>query len=129
MRIAVLDDDEDARDLLCRMFERARIEVECFGRGADLLVATFKGFRDGRPFGLYVLDCALPIFDGVTINQILKLAESTGSFGRAVVIYHTAKDKTMQNSGLLESTPYDHYLVKPEGTLQLLDLVRKYLAA
>ncbi|MBI3948809.1 MAG: response regulator, partial [Armatimonadetes bacterium] len=112
-RILVIDDDEQARNLVCRMLSRERFDVVAVAGGEDGL----RRAREVRPDAI-VLDVLMPTMDGWSVLTALKAdAELSGI---PVVMLTVMNDS---NIGLaLGATDY---LTKPVERDRLVAVLRK----
>jgi CheY-like chemotaxis protein len=127
-RLLIVDDDPDILRMLVVKFERLGYLVSAFDRGVDASIAALEGFRAGTCFDAYILDCALPHFDGFTIARMIRLAEKTEVTScRARIVVYTAYARTVENSTLVESSGVDAYFVKGSDDEQMAEQIAQWL--
>ncbi len=102
MRVAVIDDEKIAGQLVKRVLDQEGFEVEVFQAGTPFLVRMQQA-----PFSIVFIDLQLPDMDGLTIlNEVKRLREDT----EAIIItghgsVETALDATQKGAF--------HYIHKP----------------
>ena len=117
-KILVVEDDHDARTLLCMMLNSLGYETEDYDSGEAALANA-----DKLTVNLAMLDIMMPEMDGFELLQKLK---ELSQFKEVPVIMVTAKDKdddVMQgyNHGA------DYYITKPYTVEQIKYAVELYL--
>jgi DNA-binding response OmpR family regulator/anti-sigma regulatory factor (Ser/Thr protein kinase) len=112
--ILVIDDDDDARDLLQRTLSREGFHVVCVAQGEDAVQAA----RDLRP-DLITLDVLMPGLDGWRILGTLK---TDPELSQIPVIMITMVDDPMMGRALGAA----EYLTKPLDRDRLVSVLRKY---
>ena len=71
LRVLVVDDNASARDIFHGMLQSLQIEAVCVTSCLHALDAMDQANRDGKPFGLVLVDWHMPSIDGVeTIRRI-----------------------------------------------------------
>lgn len=118
MRILLVEDEENIRDVVKLNLELESFEVVATGRGWDAL----KLFRE-QHFDLIILDVMLPEINGFEICEQIRLSDM-----EVPIIFLTAKDgPTDRISGLKRGA--DDYLTKPfhleELLLRVNNLIRR----
>ena len=114
MRILLLEDNDEIRQMLGTFLARLGYQVVSCDRGITALREALTAEERGERFDVYLLDGALPLFDGFTVAQIIRLIESVrpdARAGRLAMI--TGKTRTVENAHLLELINYDAYWTKP----------------
>lgn len=116
MKILLLDDDRELRPMLTQFLERSGHEVTPCSKGITAIRAVLDVEEKLERFDVYILDCALPKFDGFTVAQIIRLIESvrTNIKGARLAML-TGKMRTVEDAHLLDSINYDAYWTKPLG--------------
>ncbi len=127
-KILLLEDTDDIREPLKTLFEREGYEVMAYGSGIDAVLAFLGDMKEGRCFDVLLFDCALPSFDGFTVAQMIRLAESTQTTcHKARLIFFTGKTRTVEDGHLLSGLKYDAYLEKPLDFKELSALIRGWI--
>ena len=118
MKIFVVEDDVEIREMECYALNNSWFQTEAFENGADF----FKALARELP-GLVLLDIMLPGRDGLDILRELK---SSGRTEHIPVILVTAKTTEMDTVRGLDLGA-DDYISKPFGIMELVSRVRARL--
>lgn len=114
IRVAVIDDEEIAGNMIKRILEREGFEVETFLAGQPFLVRMRQ-----KPFQLVFIDLNLPDIDGMEILRLVKQAydetEAIIITGHATI--ESAVEATRQGAF--------HYLTKPSRRHDILLLAKR----
>lgn len=102
MRILIVEDEENIRDLLKLNLELENFEVVISGNGRDALKLI-----PGQHFDLILLDVMLPEMDGFQICEQIRLSDL-----QTPIIFLTAKDGSNDRIQGLKNGA-DDYIVKP----------------
>jgi signal transduction histidine kinase/ActR/RegA family two-component response regulator len=116
LRILVVDDEEDARELLKEVLERHQAEVGCVGNAPDALSALKEGKWD-----VLVSDLGMPGEDGyalITKVRNRSLAEGGQLPAVAITAYARLEDRT---SALRAG--FDAHVAKPVDPVELVEVV------
>jgi signal transduction histidine kinase len=116
IRVLVVDDDADARDLLTAMLQGAGAEVRAVGSVRDAMVAM-PGLRPDA----IVSDIGIPSEDGYTLARRLRALPS-GQGGQTPAIALTAFAAPRDRKRALEAG-FDGFLAKPVSAPDLVTLV------
>lgn len=117
-KVLVVDDDENLRELVRTLLERAGYETLGFESGEEILA-----FPMGRP-ALVILDVRLPGLSGYEVCRELK-----DKFGTSLPVLLVSAVRTEafdRAAGLLIGA--DDYMVKPLDPDELIARVRRHLA-
>ena len=114
MKILIVDDDPQNRDILRTRLEQAGHEVSEADNGESGYAAALEG-----DFDLFILDVMMPKKDGWEICKSLKAHTKTQ--GRPVIVL-TARIQPIDELRSFESGA-DEYLTKPVDHKQLLDSI------
>ena len=104
LRILVVDDQQEMRDLLCDVLRERDYEVAAAGDGEEALAAL-----SGQPFELIISDIRMPAMDGVTLLERVKAERGFTPF----VVLITAFGDINDTVRLIDRGAYD-YLIKPD---------------
>ncbi len=109
-KVLVIEDDQDTRELTCKMLEGLGHEPSAFARPEDALEKLNSG-----TFDVVLLDIMMPGMDGYAVLN--KIRENP-KFQSLPVVMVTAKDG---DSEILEgyTSGADYYITKPFTTKQL----------
>lgn len=127
-KILVMDDDKDILKQLRQFLAPLPYEFEYYSRGTDVLSAVFTNARNGIFYDLFILDCAMPILDGYTVAEVIRVTDK--AYGRrSKIALLTAFSKTVKQEGLVQKVEADAYWTKPEDVLNLRELIPALLGA
>ncbi|HEY2775886.1 MAG TPA: ATP-binding protein [Candidatus Binatia bacterium] len=113
-RILIVEDNDDARQMLRVLLERQGHEVFEAADGAEGLRMAINLQPD-----LAFIDIGLPIFNGYELARLIR--ESTGS-GRLIALTGYGQPEDRQRS---RGAGFDDHLVKPVTPRRLLDVLAK----
>jgi CheY-like chemotaxis protein len=114
-RILVVEDNEDARELMRALIEKMGHEVQTAVDGS----AAIDVARTFRP-ALVLLDIGLPLMDGYSLARRLREEHGNELVLAALTGYGQDRDRRLS-----EQAGIDHHLVKPVS----LDAVRAIIAS
>ena len=119
-RIAVVEDNEDAREMLCEMLSRAGFECHTADRGD----AGLALIREMRP-DIALVDVGLPGIDGLELARRVRSDPSLDAvYLVALTGYGQASDRlTATNAG------FDEHVVKPVRSKELIRLLTEEVEA
>jgi len=119
LRILVIDDDADARDLLATLLEEVGASVATAGSAAE----AFATFRDGA-FDMLVSDLGMPDEDGLSLLRKVRALEAERGDGRAVAValsgYGSASDVAQSRTA-----GFAAHVVKPFEAVNLIALLAR----
>ncbi|MEO8554867.1 MAG: response regulator, partial [Kofleriaceae bacterium] len=115
-RIVVVEDNLDAREMLCHLLTRAGFECEAVGDGLSA-IATIEAFRPQAA----VIDVGLPGIDGFEVARRIRAEPAlAGVVLVAVTGYGQNNDRE-----LAKDAGFDAHMVKPVKFDQLLELLTR----
>jgi CheY-like chemotaxis protein len=114
-RIFVIDDEDDARELLGRIFEEQGATVTAFAAAKDLLAAV----ATSRP-SVIVSDIGMPGMDGFQMIRSLRASESRDARIPALALTAFARAEDRKRSLM---AGYQAHLAKPFDVAELVLLV------
>ncbi|MDA8427270.1 MAG: response regulator [Treponema sp.] len=114
MRVLVVDDDPQNREILKRLIERLGAEVRAAGDGQEALQAF-----GGAGFDLVLLDLSMPGMDGLEVAAAMRSIEAGEGRRRAAIVALSGLDENrdFMRSGI------DEFIQKPVG----MDILRAAL--
>jgi two-component system chemotaxis response regulator CheY len=127
MNILVADDDLVARKILAgSLAGTGEVETACDGEEAWATIS--KAYREGRPYGLILLDILMPGLDGQEVLRRTRSLESElGVFGsdraRIAMATHLGDAGNVLGSFRDEC---DGYIVKPYSRESVMRDLKKY---
>ena len=118
LRFLVVDDNEDIRDVFCRLIERAGHLASTAGDGVEA-VETLQG----ESFDVMLLDLTMPRMDGVDVVRWLREHPDIAPAMRIVVISAWAGE----HRAVLQELGIVTVMQKPLRIQQLTDLIGETL--
>ena len=118
LRFLVVDDNEDIRDVFCRLIERAGHEAETAVDGQEA-VETLQGEK----FDVMLLDLTMPRMTGVDVVRWLRAHPDVAPDLRIVVISAWAGE----HRAVLQELGITTVMQKPLRIQQLTDLIAETL--
>ena len=115
-RVLVADDHPVNRRVIELILTQANVETIMAENGGEALDA----FRAGH-FDLILMDMQMPVMDGLTATQEIRLLEMTESRARTPIIMLTA-NAMPEHIAAGRSAGVDHHLAKPFNAAELLSL-------
>ena len=106
LRILVVDDEEDSRDLLTAILTRCGSEVHC----TESVPAALKAFRDWHP-DLLVSDIGMPVEDGYSL--IKKLRSQRSKRAREIPVVALTAYATMEDRNRALEAGFQQHIAKP----------------
>ena len=118
-RILIADDHEDNRELICFMLREALYDIHEASDGHECLRLA----REERP-DLIMVDISMPRLDGWEVLRELRADQRTSRIPCVAVTAHAESDRRRALA-----SGFDAYLSKPFRSDDLLEIVRRVLAA
>jgi len=114
LRILVVDDEADAREVMRFMLERGGAHV----RTADSAAQALDALRDDRP-DILISDIGMPIEDGyVMVRRLRAMEESLGCRIPAIALTAYASDEDARRA---HTAGFDAHLSKPVDPARLIE--------
>jgi len=107
VRVLVVDDDRQNREILGRLLERLGAEVSAAEDGPEAL----RSFG-GADFDLVLLDLSMPGMDGLEVAAAMRSVEERERRRRTPIVALSGLD---EDGGIL-GTGIDEFIQKPVGT-------------
>lgn len=117
LKVNIVEDDEDIRELVSYALEAASFECKGFDNGADF----FESLKEETP-DLVLLDIMLPGEDGLSI---LKTLRETGNEDLPVILLTAKGSEVDKVKGL--NLGSDDYVTKPFGVTELIARINAVL--
>lgn len=126
-RVLVVDDEEDVRTYLTRLFEESGYEVDCAANGAEALEKTLAA----RP-SLVTLDLSMPETSGVRFYKDVKTRPDLAGIPVVMVTGVTGPGGNAADTERFYSTrrnvpPPEGFVAKPIDREEILALVRRLI--
>lgn len=115
MKIFIVEDDREIRELESYALNTSGYETECFGDGESF----FDGLKQERP-ALVLLDVMLPGIGGLEILRIIRQRPDLRDIPVIMVTAKTSELDTVRGLDL----GADDYITKPFGIMELVSRVR-----
>lgn len=120
-RVLVVEDNQVNQLVLVRMLESTGIRPEVAGNGLEAVELIRAA--GGRPFGLVLMDCMMPVMDGITATRTIRQEEERDP--GVWIIAVTANALANDRSKCLAAGMND-YLAKPVTPLSLADALNRW---
>jgi PAS domain S-box-containing protein len=120
MRVLVVDDNETSRDFLSTVLESFSFEVETARNGLEGLEKLRQASRQGKPFGLVLMDWRMPGPDGIETTRRIKHDDELKDVPAVLMItaYHRDEiNRAAENAGV------DGFMLKPVSQSLLFDSI------
>lgn len=118
LRFLVVDDNEDIRDVFCRLVERAGHLASTAGDGQEAV-----GILENDAFDVMLLDLTMPRMNGVDVVRWLRARPDVAPDMKIVVISAWAGE----HRAVLQELGIDTVMQKPLRIQQLTDLITQTL--
>jgi PAS domain S-box-containing protein len=129
LKIYVVDDDVDAREIVGFALRQAGAKVETFESGDDL-AARLRGTVGTAPPDLLLLDLAMPGEDGFAVMTRVRSIEATAGVGRERAIPGIAVTAfTQVDRSRLAAAGFQELVGKPIDADRLIATIRAVLGA
>jgi CheY-like chemotaxis protein len=119
LRLLVVDDEADAREVMRFMLERGGAQV----RTADSAAQALDAIREARP-DLLISDIGMPDEDGYALMESIRVNEPSGSHLPAIALSAHARPEDVEHA--LKSG-FDVHVAKPIDSMHLLMTVTALL--
>ncbi len=116
----VVDDNENARDVLIEMLGSNGLTAKAVSSGEEALIAIKAASDDGKPFDLVLMDWRMPGMDGAEASRLIKAQQSISRIPAIMMV--SAFDRERAMNGVADHE-MDGFLVKPVNESQLIDSI------
>ncbi len=124
LRILVVDDNAQAREIMLGMLATQKIEAQAVSSGANAITALKEAQSAGRPYGLVLMDWMMPEMDGLSTVQKIRAEPSLASVTAFVMVTAHNQDELLEQA---EHIKLDGLLIKPVAPSALLDSIMSAL--
>lgn len=125
MRILLVEDHDDTRDLLRFLLEEQGWEVFAAKDGREALRVYHRTIENDHFFNVLLLDVSMPRLNGIAVGMNVRNLEEFGSIPRAAHIYMTGYDIPTDPEELLRIHFADAYIKKPIDGKELIKKVKE----
>ena len=124
--VLVVDDSENARQLLVGMLRANGLEARAVASGEEALTALAGRSQAGEPFDLVLMDWRLPGIDGIETSRRIKASQGLCNFPAILMVSAFERGEVMSQLNGLE---LEGFLISPVAESQLLDTIGKVFGA
>ena len=130
LRVLVADDNAVNRSVIAKILERAGHEVSLVDDGQQALHELERDLDDPgrRPHDVALLDCNMPIMDGVEATQLYRLASLGRTTRQKLPILALTADATEAMAARCRTAGMDDCLIKPVRAEILVAAVEEAVA-
>jgi CheY-like chemotaxis protein len=128
IKVLVVDDDDDSREVLRQHIVRRGYEVETARDGIAALRVVQEARTTGREVTHCILDCAMPLMDGVTCAETLRLLEKRNlHYSRLRIAFFSAYLDGIPCAEIMERGDADLCLEKGSRTTESIDRILTWI--
>jgi CheY-like chemotaxis protein len=126
-RVLIVDDNAGARKVLADMCTALGGEIDTVADGPDLLRTIDAAEAANRPYGLLLVDWAMPGFDGVECIRLLRQDGRRGHATRTVLMVTSFGRHKLQRHLAEQGLGVDGVLIKPATPQTLFEVCSRVL--
>ncbi len=126
-RVVLVDDDDDAREIMELVLRDAQVELKSFSRSAEAYDYLVQAPASARPDAL-ISDIAMPDEDGYAFMQRLRALEAREGRPRLLALAVTAFSR-IEDQHRAHQAGFDHHLPKPFEARAVLRTLATALAS
>jgi signal transduction histidine kinase/DNA-binding response OmpR family regulator len=116
----IVDDNENARDVLIEMLANNGLTAKAVRSGEDAIAAIKAASDDGKPFDLVLMDWRMPDMDGAEASREIKALRSISRIPAIMMV--SAFDRERAMNGVADHE-MDGFLIKPVNESLLIDSI------
>jgi two-component system sensor histidine kinase/response regulator len=120
-RVLVVDDNGNAREILCSILQPLDMLVQAVPDGMQAIAALEAAQREGRPFHLVLMDWQMPGMDGVETLRRIRLQEGFAEIPATIMVTAFDRDELQDHLGELRLSGI---LEKPVSPSTVLDAIQ-----
>jgi PAS domain S-box-containing protein len=124
--VLIVDDSENARDVLVAMLGANSISARAVSSGEEALSAIKGASEAGHPFDLVLMDCRMPGIDGIEASRSIKADRTISRIPAIVMISAFDREEAM---GRQANPGLEAFLIKPVNESLLIDTIASIFAA
>jgi PAS domain S-box-containing protein len=118
--VLIVDDSENARDLLIAMLGANGLAARAVSSGEEALAAITHASEDGQPFDLVLMDWRMPGIDGIETSRRMKADRSISRIPAVLMVSAFDREEAMGGTANHE---LDGFLIKPVNESLLIDTI------
>jgi two-component system sensor histidine kinase/response regulator len=122
LRILVVDDNASARDIFIAMLSSLRFEATAVRSGSEALKALDQAQREGRPYGLVLMDWHMPHMDGIETIQRIRADRELVTAPMCMMATAYSREELLKQLGDAKIS-IDGLLIKPVSPSMLCDSI------
>ncbi|HTH47399.1 MAG TPA: response regulator, partial [Candidatus Limnocylindria bacterium] len=117
LRVLVVDDNLDARDVLAEVLHGVTKQVDVVSSGPEAIAAV-KQCDAGDPYGVVFMDWRMPGMDGAQASRLIKEDRQMGHTPAIIMVTAFGSDEVREEA---EKAQVDGFLLKPVTKSMLVD--------
>ena len=118
--VLVVDDSENARDVLIAMLHAHGLAAKTVSTGEGAVAAILRASEDGHPFDLVLMDWRLPGIDGIEASRRIKAQRTISRIPAVLMVSAFEREEAMGGDA---SDELDSFLLKPVNETVLIDTI------
>jgi PAS domain S-box-containing protein len=118
--VLIVDDSEDARDVLIAMLCANGLAAKAVSSGEEALSAIARASEDGQPFDLVLMDSRMPGIDGIEASRRIKALRTISRIPAVLMVSAFEREVAMRG---LANDDLDGFLIKPVNESLLIDTI------
>jgi len=118
--ILIVDDSENARDMLIAMLKANGLVARAVPSGEEALAAIKGASEAGTPFDLVLMDWRMPGIDGIEASRRIKALRTTSRIPAVLMVSAFEREEAMSG---VASRELDGFLLKPVNESLLIDTI------
>jgi len=118
--VLIVDDSENARDVLIAMLHANGLTARAVSSGEEALAAITRASEDGKPFDLVLMDWRLPGIDGIEASRHIKAQRTISRIPAVLMVSAFEREEAMSG---VANNELDGFLIKPVNESLLIDSI------
>jgi PAS domain S-box-containing protein len=118
--VLIVDDSENARDVLIAMLGANGLAAKAVSSGEDALAAITRASEDGQPFDLVLMDWRMPGIDGIEASRRIKAQRRISRIPAVLMVSAFEREEAL---GGTSGDELDGFLIKPVNESLLIDTI------
>ncbi|MEI6987192.1 MAG: response regulator, partial [Rhodospirillaceae bacterium] len=121
-RILIVDDSENARDVLSAMLCANSLSAEAVQSGEEALTTLADASQAGAPFDLVLMDWRMPGIDGIEASRRIKADTTLARTPSVLMVSAFGREEMINAEG---GAALDGFLIKPVNESHLIDTIAR----